>query len=128
MRHYEIIFMIHPDHSDQITDMIERYNKSISEYKGKVHRFEDWGRRQLAYPINKLHKAHYILMNIEVPQNYIFNLETNFHFNEIIIRYIIIRVKSAITESSPMMTSKDNRCLSNLTDENLKESHVNYNK
>ncbi|CRK85645.1 30S ribosomal protein S6 [Candidatus Providencia siddallii] len=107
MRHYEILLMIHPDQSEQVPSIIDRYKSIITTAKGKIHRQEDWGRRQLAYPINKLYKAHYILLNIEVSQKVIDELETNFKFNDAIIRNIIIRVKRAITEVSPMIKIKE---------------------
>ncbi|MDP8034217.1 30S ribosomal protein S6 [Pasteurella atlantica] len=109
MRHYEIVFMVHPDQSEQVPGMIERYTTSIKEANGQVHRLEDWGRRQLAYPINKLHKAHYVLMNVEAPQAVIDELETNFRFNDAVLRNVIIRTKHAVTEASPMAKAKDER-------------------
>lgn len=109
MRCYEIVFMIHPDQSEQVTSMIERYSTIITSAEGKIHRLEDWGRRQLAYPINKLHKAHYILLNIAATQKVIDELETAFRFNDAIIRSIIMRVKNVITEASPMVKIKDDR-------------------
>ena len=86
MRHYEIVFMVHPDQSEQVPGMIERYTAAITGAEGTIHRLEDWGRRQLAYPINKLHKAHYVLMNVEAPQEVIDELETTFRFNDAVIR------------------------------------------
>ncbi|SNC58689.1 30S ribosomal protein S6 [Sodalis endosymbiont of Henestaris halophilus] len=109
MRHYEIVFMVHPDQSEQIAGMIERYSAIIISAGGQIHRLEDWGRRQLAYSINKLHKAHYVLLNVEVPQTVINDLETAFRFNDAVIRSIITRVKHAVTEASPMKDSKDER-------------------
>jgi small subunit ribosomal protein S6 len=109
MRHYEIVFMVHPDQSEQVTGMIQRYTDIITAAEGTVHRLEDWGRRQLAYPINKLHKAHYVLMNIEAPQAVIDELETSFRYNEVIIRNMIMRTKTAVTEASPMAAAKDDR-------------------
>ena len=109
MRHYEIVFMVHPDQSEQVPGMIQRYTDLINAAEGKVHRLEDWGRRQLAYPINKLHKAHYVLMNIEAPQAVIDELETSFRYNEVIIRNMIMRTKTAVTEASPMAAAKDDR-------------------
>ena len=103
MRHYEIVFMVHPDQSEQVNGMIERYTASITEAGGTVHRLEDWGRRQLAYPINKLHKAHYVLMNIEAEQNVIDDLETAFRFNDAVIRNMIMRTKAAVTEASVVL-------------------------
>ncbi|WMY95137.1 MAG: 30S ribosomal protein S6 [Arsenophonus sp.] len=110
MRHYEIVFMVHPDQSDAVSNMIERYTKLIIDAKGNIYRLEDWGRRQLAYMIKKSHKAHYVLMNVEAPQAAIDELETIFRFNDAIIRSMIIRIKRVITESSPMMIkNKENR-------------------
>lgn len=109
MRHYEIVFMVHPDQSEQVPGMIERYTGSITEAGGQIHRLEDWGRRQLAYPINKLHKAHYVLMNVEAPQEVIDELETTFRYNDAILRNVIIRTKHAVTEASPMVKAKDDR-------------------
>ncbi|MGJ8581137.1 MAG: 30S ribosomal protein S6 [Psychromonas sp.] len=109
MRHYEIVFMVHPDQSEQVNGMIERYTTSITEAAGTVHRLEDWGRRQLAYPINKLHKAHYVLMNIEAEQKVIDDLETAFRFNDAVIRNMIMRTKSAVTEASVVAKAKEER-------------------
>ncbi|BAH83033.1 30S ribosomal protein S6 [Candidatus Ishikawella capsulata] len=110
MHHYEIVLMIHPDQSDQVSNMIDRYTDIITKYDGKVHRLEDWGRRQLAYKINKLHKAHYVLLNIETSKKVIEELEIGFRFNDAIIRSMIIRIKKAITVSSPMFRSKEENC------------------
>ncbi|ABR74133.1 30S ribosomal protein S6 [Actinobacillus succinogenes] len=109
MRHYEIVFMVHPDQSEQVPGMIERYTGSVKEAGGQIHRLEDWGRRQLAYPINKLHKAHYVLMNVEAPQEVIDELETTFRYNDAVLRNVIIRTKHAVTEASPMAKAKDER-------------------
>ena len=109
MRHYEIILLIHPDQSEQVPAMLERYKGMIVAGGGQVHRVEDWGRRQLAYPINKLHKAHYVLMNVEAPQEVIDELETTFRYNDAILRNVIIRTKHAVTEASPMVKAKDER-------------------
>ena len=109
MRHYEIVFMVHPDQSEQVPGMIERYTGSVKEAGGQIHRLEDWGRRQLAYPINKLHKAHYVLMNVEAPQEVIDELETTFRYNDSILRNVVIRTKHAVTEASPMVKAKDER-------------------
>lgn len=109
MRHYEIVFMVHPDQSEQVAGMIERYTGSVNESGGQVHRLEDWGRRQLAYPINKLHKAHYVLMNVEAEQAVIDELESAFRFNDAVIRNMIMRTKGAITEPSIMMKAKEER-------------------
>jgi small subunit ribosomal protein S6 len=109
MRHYEIVFMVHPDQSEQVSGMIQRYTDMINAAEGKIHRLEDWGRRQLAYPINKLHKAHYVLMNIEAPQPVIDELETSFRYNDVVLRNMIMRTKDAVTEASPMAVAKDDR-------------------
>ena len=109
MRHYEIVFMVHPDQSEQVPGMIERYTGAIKEAGGSIHRLEDWGRRQLAYPIEKLHKAHYVLMNVEAPQSVIDELETNFRFNDAVLRNLIMRTNGAVTEPSPMAKVRDER-------------------
>ena len=109
MRHYEIVFLVHPDQSDQVPGMIEHYKGEIEKTGGKIHRLEDWGRRQLAYPIQKLHKAHYVLMNVEAEQEAIDNIENNFRFNDAVIRNLIIRTKGPITEQSPMMKAREER-------------------
>ena len=109
MRHYEIVFMVHPDQSEQVPGMIQRYTDMINAAEGKITRLEDWGRRQLAYPINKLHKAHYVLINLEAPQAVIDELETSFRYNDVVIRNMIMRTKGAVTEASPMAVAKDDR-------------------
>ena len=109
MRHYEIVFMVHPDQSEQVPGMIQRYTDLINAAEGKIHRLEDWGRRQLAYPINKLHKAHYVLMNVEAPQSVIDELETSFRYNDVVIRNMIMRTKGAVTEASAMASAKEDR-------------------
>ena len=109
MRHYEIVVMVHPDQSEQVNGMIERYTASITEAGGTIHRLEDWGRRQLAYPINKLHKAHYVLMNIEAEQNVLDDLETAFRFNDAVIRNMIMRTKAAVTEPSVVAKAREER-------------------
>ncbi|MDP0561396.1 MAG: 30S ribosomal protein S6 [Candidatus Endonucleobacter sp. (ex Gigantidas childressi)] len=103
MRHYEIVFLVHPDQSEQVPAMVERYNRSITEHDGRVHRLEDWGRRQLAYPINKIHKAHYVLMNIECGNEALKELTENFRYNDAVIRSMVIRVDEAIGDSSIML-------------------------
>ncbi|MBZ2279578.1 MAG: 30S ribosomal protein S6, partial [Buchnera aphidicola] len=108
-RHYEIIFMIHPDQSEKAPIIIENYKKIICKNAGIIHRVEDWGRRQLSYSINNLHKAHYVLMNIEVLPEIIRKIETDFRFNNAIIRNMIMSMKQAITEVSPMIKSKDEK-------------------
>ena len=106
MRHYEIVFLVHPDQSEQVPSMVERYTQAIEKDGGKVHRFEDWGRRQLAYPINKIHKAHYILMNVEASQEAMGELETNFRYNDAVLRNMIIRADEAVTAESPIMKAE----------------------
>ena len=105
MRHYEIVFIVHPDQSEQVPAMVERYQAMITEKGGKIHRLEDWGRRQLAYPIQKLVKAHYICMNIEGGQDILDELEHSFRYNDAILRNLIIKTKRAVTEPSIMMKS-----------------------
>tara|TARA_B100001989_G_scaffold74345_1_gene50899 strand:+ start:2279 stop:2680 length:402 start_codon:yes stop_codon:yes gene_type:complete len=103
MRHYEIVFLVHPDQSDQVPAMVKKYSGIISSGGGKIHREEDWGRRQLAYPINKIHKAHYILMNIECGKDVIDELSSNFKFNDAVIRNMILKRKSAVSEKSSIL-------------------------
>ncbi|MET0053274.1 MAG: 30S ribosomal protein S6, partial [Candidatus Thiodiazotropha sp. 6PLUC10] len=100
MRHYEVVFLVHPDQSEQVSAMIERYRSGIETKGGIIHRLEDWGRRQLAYPINKIHKAHYVLMNIECDQEALSELESAFRFNDAVIRNMVIRRDEAISEVS----------------------------
>ncbi|EAR28954.1 30S ribosomal protein S6 [Pseudoalteromonas tunicata D2] len=95
--------MVHPDQSEQVPGMIERYTGSITEAGGTIHRLEDWGRRQLAYPIDKLHKAHYVLMNVEATSEVINELETSFRYNDAVLRNLVMRTKSAVTEASPLV-------------------------
>jgi small subunit ribosomal protein S6 len=102
MRHYEVVFLVHPDQSEQVPAMIERYRSGIESKGGTIHRLEDWGRRQLAYPINKIHKAHYVLMNIECDQESLTELESAFRFNDAVIRNMILSRKEAITEASQL--------------------------
>lgn len=106
MRHYEIVFMVHPDQSEQVPAMIERYTALITEDGGKVNRLEDWGRRHMAYPINKIHKAHYVLMNVECSQTAMDELTHNFRFNDAIIRDLILRRDEAVVDISPMKAAE----------------------
>ena len=106
MRHYEIVFLVHPDQSEQVPAMIDRYKSMIESNGGKVHRLEDWGRRQLAYPINKIYKAHYVLLNIECDQSVRDELETLFRFNDAVIRNLIMKRDEAITEMSVLAKEK----------------------
>lgn len=100
MRHYEVVFLVHPDQSEQVPGMIDRYTQVVNECGGKVHRLEDWGRRQLAYPINKIHKAHYVLMNIECTGEALEELGTLFRYNDAVLRNLIIKAKAPVTEES----------------------------
>ena len=109
MRHYEVVFLVHPDQSEQVPAMINRYRSIIESKDGKIHRLEDWGRRQLAYPINKLHKAHYILLNIECSQEALDELSNAFRFNDAVIRNLIFQQKHAVTEASALIKEKDER-------------------
>jgi small subunit ribosomal protein S6 len=109
MRHYEIVFLVHPDQSEQVPAMIERYRATITAQDGKIHRLEDWGRRQLAYPINKVHKAHYVLMNVECNQTALDELASAFRFNDAVIRNLVLVRDDAVTAPSPLVKSKDER-------------------
>ncbi|HAJ76614.1 MAG TPA: 30S ribosomal protein S6 [Gammaproteobacteria bacterium] len=106
MRHYEVVFLVHPDQSEQVPGMIERYTQVTTEGGGKIHRMEDWGRRQLAYPINKIHKAHYVLMNIECTGETLEELSTLFRFNDAVLRNLVIKCKEPITEESLILKSE----------------------
>lgn len=109
MRHYEVVFLVHPDQSEQVPAMIERYTNLITQQKGKIHRLEDWGRRPLAYPINKIMKAHYVLMNIECDQKTVNELSENFRYNDAVIRNMVVKVDRAVTEPSPISKEKEGR-------------------
>lgn len=109
MRHYEIVFLVHPDQSDQVPAMIERYRSLIEDNNGAVHRLEDWGRRQLAYPINKLIKAHYVLMNVECTPEDLDELVSLFRFNDAVIRHMTLSRQEAVTEPSPLAKNQDER-------------------
>jgi small subunit ribosomal protein S6 len=109
MRHYEIVFLVHPDQSEQVPAMLERYKSMIAAGNGTVHRLEDWGRRQLAYPIAKVHKAHYVLMNIEVDGKTLNELTGAFRFSDAVLRHLVIRMDKAVTEPSPMAKGEDDR-------------------
>ena len=113
MRHYEIVFIVHPDQSEQVPAMVERYRSLVTAAGGTIHRVEDWGRRQMAYPINKVFKAHYVLMNIETDQKILDELEHAFKFNDAVLRHLIVRMKKAETGASPMMKEEKSR---NITD------------
>jgi small subunit ribosomal protein S6 len=109
MRHYEIVFIVHPDQSEQVPAMIERYRTLVTSKEGQIHRLEDWGRRQLAYPIQKIHKAHYVLMNIEVNQETLDELEHAFRFNDAVLRHLTVSTKKAVIEASAMMKEEKSR-------------------
>jgi small subunit ribosomal protein S6 len=107
MRHYEIVFLVHPDQSEQVPAMIERYRGIIAAGGGAIHRLEDWGRRQLAYPINKIHKAHYVLMNVECGKAELDELNASFRFSDAVIRNMIVAMPAAVTEASPMAKAEE---------------------
>ena len=109
MRHYEVVFMVHPDQSDQVPAMIERYRSMIESAQGVIHRLEDWGRRQLAYPLNKVHKAHYVLMNIECELATLRELESAFRFNDAVLRSLVIKRKHAVTTPSPLVKESEEK-------------------
>jgi small subunit ribosomal protein S6 len=113
MRHYEIVFIVHPDQSEQVPAMIERYRSTITGRKGAIHRLEDWGRRQMTFPIAKMHKAHYVLMNIECDQETLEELEHSFKFNDAVLRHLTVQMKAAVTTPSPMMKEEKSRSVLN---------------
>ncbi|MCF7981852.1 MAG: 30S ribosomal protein S6 [Pseudomonadales bacterium] len=128
MRHYEVVFLVHPDQSDQVSAMIDRYTTIVKDSGGQVHRLEDWGRRQLAYPINKIHKAHYVLMNIECDTEALNELNYSFRFNDAVIRNLVITCKEAVTGISPIKAGEsredrsDTRPRSRVVEDNSEES------
>ena len=109
MRHYELVLLVHPDQSDQVVGMVERYIKLVQDNNGTIHRLEDWGRRQLAYPINKIHKAHYVLFNIETDGETLAELEELFRYNDAIIRSLVMRRDDAVTEESKLAKNADEK-------------------
>ena len=111
MRHYEICFIVHPDQSEQVPGMVERYRSIVTAKGGSIHRLEDWGRRQLAYPIQKIHKAHYVLMNIECDGETLNELEHSFKFNDAVLRHLTVKMKAAVTTPSPMMKEEKSKSL-----------------
>jgi small subunit ribosomal protein S6 len=121
MRHYEIVFLVHPDQSSQVPSMIERYQSIIKQHEGKTHRLEDWGRRPLAYPINKIHKAHYVLMNIECDKPALEEIENAFRYNDAVMRNLVMRRDEAITKKSPLMPAEEERKSKAPTSESTKE-------
>lgn len=121
MRHYEIVFIVHPDQSEQVPAMIERYRAMVSARNGQIHRLEDWGRRQLSYPIQKMHKAHYVLMNIECEQETLDELEHAFKFNDAVLRHLTVKMSEAVTAPSPMMREEKARSVPLSAEEGAKE-------
>ena len=111
MRHYEICFIVHPDQSEQVPGMVERYRATVTAKGGSIHRLEDWGRRQLAYPIQKIHKAHYVLMNIECDGETLNELEHAFKFNDAVLRHLTVKMKAAVTTPSPMMKEEKSKSM-----------------
>jgi small subunit ribosomal protein S6 len=114
MRHYEIVFIVHPDQSEQVPAMIERYKGIVTARGGQIRRLEDWGRRQLAYPLQKMHKAHYVLMNIECDFEALGELEHAFKFNDAVLRHLFIKMKKAVTAPSPMMKEEKSRAVADV--------------
>ena len=111
MRHYEVCFIVHPDQSEQVPAMVERYKSLVTARNGIIHRLEDWGRRQLAYPLQKIHKAHYVLMNIECDGETLAELEHAFKFNDAVLRHLTVKMKAAVTSPSPMMKEEKSKSL-----------------
>ena len=120
MRHYEIVFIVHPDQSEQVPGMVERYRSTVLAKGGTIHRLEDWGRRQMAYPIQKMHKAHYVLMNIECNNETLEELEHAFKFNDAVLRHLTVRMAEAMTAPSPMMKEEKSRSLTQAPSEAAK--------
>ena len=117
MRHYEIVFIVHPDQSEQVPAMIERYRTMVAGQGGRIHRLEDWGRRQLAYPIQKVHKAHYVLMNLECGQETLNELEHAFKFNDAVLRHLVVAMNEAVVTPSPMMKEEKSRSMPTTADD-----------
>src|SRR5258707_4134500 len=111
MRHYEVVFIVPPDQSEQVPAMVERYRTMVTGHKGLIHRVEDWGRRQLTYPIQKVHKAHYVLMNVECDNETLGELDHAFKFNDAVLRHLIVKMSEAVTAPSPMMKEEKSRSL-----------------
>ena len=124
MRHYEIVFVVHPDQSEQVPQMVERYTGVIAAKSGTVHRLEDWGRRQLTYPIAKIHKAHYVLLNIECDNETLGELEHSFKFSDAVLRHLIVQMPKAHTAPSPMMREEKSRALTERMGERGAESRA----
>ena len=117
MRHYEVVFIVHPDQSEQVPAMVERYRQMVTGRNGRIHRLEDWGRRQLAYPIAKIHKAHYVLMNIECDNETLTELEHAFKFNDAVLRHLTVIMTEAVTTPSAMMKEEKSRSISTTTED-----------
>lgn len=129
MRHYEIVFLVHPDQSEQVAGMIERYSETITKDGGRVYRLEDWGRRHLAYSINKIHKAHYVMLNCEASNEALEELTTNFRYNDAVLRHVVIRTDEEITEESPIMKAeKENRERKSRIEQRTTESESDSNE
>jgi len=120
MRHYEVVFIVHPDQSEQVPGMVERYRQMVTGRSGKIHRLEDWGRRQLTYPIQKVHKAHYVLMNVECDNETLNELEHAFKFNDAVLRHLIVKMSGPVSAPSPMMKEEKSRSLTSAPDESAK--------
>jgi small subunit ribosomal protein S6 len=124
MRHYEVVFIVHPDQSEQVPGMVERYRQMVTGRSGKIHRLEDWGRRQLAFPIQKVHKAHYVLMNVECDSESLAELDHAFKFNDAVLRHLIVKMDEAVTAPSPMMKEEKSRSLTPAAEESAKPAPV----
>jgi len=120
MRHYEVVFIVHPDQSEQVPAMVERYRQMVTGRGGKIHRLEDWGRRQLTYPIQKVHKAHYVLMNVECDNETLNEMEHAFKFNDAVLRHLVVRMSGPMTAPSPMMKEEKARTLTQAPEEGAK--------
>ncbi|HEY7742644.1 MAG TPA: 30S ribosomal protein S6 [Burkholderiales bacterium] len=120
MRHYEVVFIVHPDQSEQVPGMVERYRQMVTGRSGRIHRLEDWGRRQLAFPIQKVHKAHYVLMNVECDGETLSELDHAFKFNDAVLRHLIVKMGGAVTTPSPMMKEEKSRSLTPASEESAK--------
>jgi small subunit ribosomal protein S6 len=121
MRHYEVVFIVHPDQSEQVPAMVERYRQMVTGRSGRIHRLEDWGRRQLAYPIQKIHKAHYVLMNIECDGEALAELEHAFKFNDAVLRHLTVGMSGPVTAPSPMMREEKSKAVSTASEETVSE-------
>ncbi len=120
MRHYEVVFIVHPDQSEQVPGMVERYRQMVTGRSGKIHRLEDWGRRQLTYPIQKVHKAHYVLMNVECDNETLGELEHAFKFNDAVLRHLIVKMGGPVSAPSPMMKEEKSRSLTPAAEDSAK--------